>query len=121
MTGGKIDAGSRPTEIHAPAHRRYADGMATATHNSAPREPRRFPIRLPRPLEIGHLQRLRKLQFLSLVGTRVTDAGLFELQALAELKALNVARTSVSEAGIAELKRALPRLEVNKQEILMTP
>jgi Leucine-rich repeat (LRR) protein len=70
---------------------------------------------------LEHLNGLRNLQILHLAGTRVTDAGMVKLKTLTSLQQLSVERTPVTDAGIAELRQALPTLEVDKQEVLMTP
>ena len=70
---------------------------------------------------LEHLDGLKNLQLLHLSGTRVTDKGMTKLKTLTSLRQLSVERTPVTDAGIAELQRALPLLEINKQEILMTP
>ena len=70
---------------------------------------------------LEHLSGLKNLQVLHLSGTRVTDAGMIKLKTVTSLQQLSVERTPVTAAGIAELQRALPLLEINKQEILMTP
>jgi hypothetical protein len=59
------------------------------------------------------LKGLGELQFLYLLTTRVTDAGLVHLKALGKLKALDLGGTRVTEKGLAELRKALPEARVS--------
>ena len=51
-----------------------------------------------------HLEGLTSLRSLSLAGTRVTDAGLVHLKGLTRLETLSLDLTRVSDAGLAPLK-----------------
>jgi hypothetical protein len=57
------------------------------------------------------LGQLSDLQFLSLDGTQVTDAGLAHLKGLNGLKWLKLTKTSVTDAGVAKLRESLPDLK----------
>ena len=48
---------------------------------------------------------LTNLRYLSLAGTRITDAGVAELESLAKLEMLELCDTAVSDASIVRLKR----------------
>jgi hypothetical protein len=47
-------------------------------------------------------------------GTHVTDAGLVHLKRLIRLQWLSLAGTVVNDAGVAELQKALPGLSIEK-------
>jgi len=53
-----------------------------------------------------------ELQWLVLMDTSITDAGLRHLRALTKLSRLDLEGTRVTEAGVAELQRALPQCKV---------
>jgi hypothetical protein len=56
------------------------------------------------------LKVLRKLQFLDLSNTTVTDRGLAHLKELNKLGWLQLGNTRVTDAGLIDLKKALPGL-----------
>jgi hypothetical protein len=56
--------------------------------------------------------RFQELRELSLIDTRITDAGLVYLRGLSHLESLDLRGTHVTPAAIARLQRALPRLRV---------
>jgi len=68
-----------------------------------------------------NLQELGNLVTLDLASTKVTDEGLKYLKALKKLKWLDVCDTEVSEAGVAELKQAVPGLNVSHGDRLPFP
>jgi hypothetical protein len=57
------------------------------------------------------LRQLTTLGFLSLNRTQITDAGLAHLQGMRSLSGLFVVGTGVTEEGIAALKKATPTLQ----------
>ena len=57
---------------------------------------------------------MKKLEYLNLYGTAVTDAGLVQLKGLAALKTLYVWQTKVTDAGISDLKTAVSGVNVIK-------
>jgi len=59
---------------------------------------------------LGHLKRLKKLEWLDLQGTQVTDAGLENLKELNKLQRLSLSGTKITDAGVSQLKR-LPDLQ----------
>jgi hypothetical protein len=59
-----------------------------------------------------HLDSLKRLRWLYLDGTRVSDAGLCHLQKLTHLTSLGLNDTQLSGGAAQALKRALPRTRV---------
>jgi len=57
----------------------------------------------------------RKLEWLNLSGTEVSDASVATLKAMSSLKWLKVDGTPMSETGIAELKKGLPGTKLNEE------
>ena len=55
---------------------------------------------------------MTRLDFLSLAGTQVTDAGLRHLKGLTSLRQVVLFRTQVTPAGVADLNDALPNVYV---------
>ena len=51
---------------------------------------------------------LKELTFLSLVATKITDAGLKDVAKLQNLLTLDLRGTKITKADVAELKKALP-------------
>jgi len=51
---------------------------------------------------------LTKLEWLYLMNTKVTDAGLVHLKGLTNLEELYLMNTKVTDAGVQELRKALP-------------
>jgi hypothetical protein len=59
---------------------------------------------------LKHLQGMADLEeWLGLVDTQVTDAGLHNLEHLSKLKELNLLKTQVTPAGVKALKKHLPK------------
>lgn len=56
---------------------------------------------------IVQLSRLTNLQYLTLDGTAITDAGLKRLEGMTRLSTLNVRRTRVTKTGAQHLKATL--------------
>ena len=57
---------------------------------------------------LENLKGLTQLRRLDLRGTKVSDAGLGHLKGLTRLQGLNLNGTKASDAGVGKLKRALP-------------
>ena len=55
---------------------------------------------------------LKRLTFLELRGTQVTEDGPKELVGLKQLATLYLTRTPVTEAGVEELRKALPKCRI---------
>jgi len=55
-----------------------------------------------------HLKGLTKLKTLTLVGKKVTDAGLSHLKGMTQLKTLLLVDTKVTDAGLKSLEKELP-------------
>jgi hypothetical protein len=55
---------------------------------------------------------LKKLRFLHLVGTKITDEGLIPLAGMKSLEELDVRGTPVSNEALAALQKELPKLRV---------
>jgi hypothetical protein len=55
---------------------------------------------------------LAKVTRLDFNDTQITDVGLKELAKLQKLESLSVIGTKVTKAGVAELKKALPNCEI---------
>ena len=55
---------------------------------------------------------MKKLEFLHLGRTAVTDASLATLEQLTTLKTLHISRTKITEEGAEKLKKALPNCEI---------
>ena len=53
-----------------------------------------------------------QLGSISLVGTKITDAGLMKLTKLPKLKVIMVGSTSVTPEGVEKAKKARPDLEI---------
>lgn len=64
---------------------------------------------------LAHLKDVNNLGHINLSQTGITDAGLVHLTGMTKLHFLILNDTKVSDEGIARLKKALPRLEVEKQ------
>ena len=82
------------------------------------------PNRLPEKftdVEAALLASLRRLEWLVLNDTAITDSGLKSLSTLKRLERLDLERTKVSEAGVQELHRALPRVKVYYDEGMVAP
>jgi hypothetical protein len=58
---------------------------------------------------LQHLEHLNELEWLNLSHTRVTDAGLEHLKGLIRLRQLYLTGTKVTDGGVRDLKRALPK------------
>jgi hypothetical protein len=54
--------------------------------------------------EIGYLNRLTNLEFITLTDTAVTDAGLVHLRKLTNLRFLVLSKTAVTDAGLIHLR-----------------
>ncbi len=67
---------------------------------------------------LKHLQELKTLRSLNLVGTSVTDAGIPELARMTWLTHIYLNETKVTAAGIAELRKALPKCRIIPDEAL---
>ena len=50
---------------------------------------------------------------LSLIGTKITDAGLLRLKRLTKLQRLVLDFTKVTDAGVADLQKALPNCKIS--------
>jgi hypothetical protein len=61
-----------------------------------------------------YLAKLKRLTFLSLTNTQVTDAGMVHLAELTTLKLLYLNNTQVTDAGVAELQKALPNCSISR-------
>jgi hypothetical protein len=59
--------------------------------------------------ELGELKRLERL---SLAGSKVSDEGLKHLSGLTNLKDLDLTGTKVTEEGVARLQKALPKCKI---------
>ena len=68
-----------------------------------------------------HVGGLRRLKWLLLTGTKVSDPGMEHLKVLTELKALNLGNTHVTKEGIEELRKALPNCEIIWEEETAQP
>jgi hypothetical protein len=55
---------------------------------------------------------LERLEYLNLVGTGITDAGVAHLESLRGLRTLYLWRTGVTGDGVERLKSSLPEAEV---------
>ena len=55
---------------------------------------------------------MKKLEWLILDDTQITDAGLKEVAKLKKLGLLWLKETEITKAGVAELKKALPKCMV---------
>jgi len=64
--------------------------------------------------DLVHLKGLTGLQVLILIKTQVTDAGLVHLEDLTRLERLYFGNTQVTRAGYAALKAELPKLDVTR-------
>ncbi|MEO2021815.1 MAG: hypothetical protein ABGX05_08295 [Pirellulaceae bacterium] len=51
---------------------------------------------------------------LSLIGTKITDAGLVHLKRLTKLQRLGLEFTKVTDAGVADLQKALPNCKISR-------
>jgi hypothetical protein len=58
------------------------------------------------------LKRLKKLRYLTLHGSQVTDAGIGHLKELNDLRTIDLGGTRVTKAGLAKLCSRLPKLKV---------
>ena len=58
------------------------------------------------------MSNMKKLEYLNLQQTEVTDAGLAALKPLSKLKQLNLSVTFVTEKGVTALRADLPECEI---------
>jgi hypothetical protein len=65
---------------------------------------------------MAHLKGLTSLRDLNLWNTQVGDAGLAHLKGLTNLRILPLVGTRVTDDGVLELKRALPWLQILREE-----
>ncbi len=61
-----------------------------------------------------HLKGLTNLERLFLTNTKITDAGLVHLKGLTKLERLDLVFPKVTDAGIQELKKALPGCRISR-------
>jgi Leucine-rich repeat (LRR) protein len=61
---------------------------------------------------LPHLAKLKKLQWLDLSLTLITDSGVPLLGKLKNLQRLNLWGTRITDAGVRKLQKALPRCEI---------
>ncbi len=66
---------------------------------------------------LGRLAALEKLGDLSRADTPLTGTGLAQLAALKGLRSLDIRKTPVSPGAVARLRRALPKCEINRDEV----
>ena len=62
--------------------------------------------------ELGRLKELTNLEWLYLIETQVTDAGLEHLKELTNLETLILLETQVTEEGVKKLQKALPNCNI---------
>lgn len=67
----------------------------------------------PGDSDLIHLQRLRDLKVLDLVGAPVSDAGLRQLYPIKTLIQVSLSNTQVTQQGVEDLKRALPNASIS--------
>ncbi len=60
-----------------------------------------------------HLERLPGLEWLGLSNTQITDAGLVHLEGLTSLQSLGLIDTQITDAGVTKLKEALPSCQID--------
>jgi hypothetical protein len=65
---------------------------------------------------MAHIKTLTSLTSLYIADTQVTDAGLIHLRGLTNLRVLFLAGTKVTDDGVLALERALPNLQVLREE-----
>ena len=63
-----------------------------------------------------YLKGLTKLRNLELWNTQVGDAGLAQLKGMTNLRLLLLAGTRVTDDGVLELEKALPRVQILREE-----
>ena len=62
--------------------------------------------------ELRRLSDFRRLKFLSLRETRISDAGLRHLKGLTQVQTLDLTGTQVTDEGVAKLQQALPNCKI---------
>ncbi|AGA27079.1 hypothetical protein Sinac_2786 [Singulisphaera acidiphila DSM 18658] len=67
---------------------------------------------------LGHIKTLTKLRHLGLGQTLTSDAGLPYLNGMSQLVTLNLAGSRVTDDGVLELERALPRVQIIREDSL---
>jgi hypothetical protein len=65
---------------------------------------------------LAHIKGLTALRDIEIRGTAVTDLGLAHLNGMKELRTLFIAWSLVSDHGVLELERALPRIQILREE-----
>ena len=65
---------------------------------------------------LAHIKGLIGLRSIHLNDTLVSDAGLAYLKGMSRLETLNLAGTRVTDDGVLELERALPRVQIHREE-----
>lgn len=70
---------------------------------------------------LARLEGLTNLQSLDLIEIPIGDDGLAHLQGLSQLRTLCVAGTRVTDEGVLKLERALPQLQVFREEDMVDP
>jgi hypothetical protein len=65
---------------------------------------------------LAHIKGLTGLRSLFIVNTQVTDAGLAHLRGLTNLRNLYLSGTRVTDDGVLALERALPELQILREE-----
>ena len=71
--------------------------------------------------DLVHLQRLRKLEGLSLVGTDLTDESLAQVAACTNLKTLDLRLTETTDAGLVHLQRLVKLQSLDISLLPLTP
>jgi hypothetical protein len=62
--------------------------------------------------DVKELVKLKRMNKLTISGTKFTDVGLEQLTALTNLKILNLNSTGVTQAGVGGLQKALPQCKI---------
>jgi hypothetical protein len=57
---------------------------------------------------------MKKVRFLDLTNTGVTDEGLAHLHGMTDLRRLFLTGTQVSDAGVSALQRTLPKVDITR-------
>ena len=65
---------------------------------------------------LAHLRGLTKLRGLNLLHTQISDTGLAYLKGLTHLRSLLLAGTRITDDGVLELEKALPRVQILREE-----